>query len=836
MDDARFFDAETRKVLDGVLAGSSVRITGPRLSGRTTIASRVAGSLEAAGWVVHRVTGDRALRSVTFAALVTSLGASIPAGVGVAGVAEALVDRIQRSGRCAIVSDDSGFLDPLSLAALDLAQRRTGVPLVTTVDAGGLLDERSPVSYDRWPEIVVTVPSLRYAEVYAALVQILEGPVDAAVVGHIRMKAAGRVGLVRRIAEAAARNGQLSLDDGRWTMKGTSLWTEDLSPTVEGLLLGLRADEMTALTHIARHGAIPPSSDPAVLRLIARGMLQSIPGVDPARHVTIVPPVIASYLLSRGGGSAETGLQEDGQYESEDGLGELLASLRRESDAEPAATARYFTRRCATRERTAFARWEADPSARNAASWLNAWWETPGPKRDPRRVLAATRRDGVGRELLNLALAESMWNAANGVVGEAVFRPLESLAADRPDWSSDIAALRLLFEGSGGLDLNSRERMARLAADPEPSSTVATVLALFDVYALEPAKAAARLASVDEPIVIPALTGFVEALSLYACGRMDDALVLALRARSSARRNADSIGYLMASYVAAISLIYRGQFDDAMRVIDGALALGKPGFLVNMLHDAMVRLSAVADFDVYDSRHSLRPSTGSVTFGPLPGVGTAIYELLSKRTESDAEFDTAVADRIEEHVRRGFSLEAAAGGLLCLCLRPGPKALQRLAALFLAHGFTAHDRLLAIARTIVDGDGAAALDLVRDYEADGDEYQIGMLLRGGLTVMRAAGRPSPQTQLLEEAVVLLASRFPGAGAHLDAGASRHVRNELTPREVQIAHLAGSIPNAEIATQLNISVRTVEHHVSNAMRKAGARSRQELGERVRGRLA
>jgi DNA-binding NarL/FixJ family response regulator len=49
-------------------------------------------------------------------------------------------------------------------------------------------------------------------------------------------------------------------------------------------------------------------------------------------------------------------------------------------------------------------------------------------------------------------------------------------------------------------------------------------------------------------------------------------------------------------------------------------------------------------------------------------------------------------------------------------------------------------------------------------------------------------------------------------------------------------LAGSIPNAEIATQLNISVRTVEHHVSNAMRKAGARSRQELGERVRGRLA
>jgi len=54
---------------------------------------------------------------------------------------------------------------------------------------------------------------------------------------------------------------------------------------------------------------------------------------------------------------------------------------------------------------------------------------------------------------------------------------------------------------------------------------------------------------------------------------------------------------------------------------------------------------------------------------------------------------------------------------------------------------------------------------------------------------------------------------------------------ITAREVEVLRLLGSgIPNADIAQQLYISVRTVESHVSSLLTKLGARNRGELTRR------
>jgi DNA-binding NarL/FixJ family response regulator len=70
-------------------------------------------------------------------------------------------------------------------------------------------------------------------------------------------------------------------------------------------------------------------------------------------------------------------------------------------------------------------------------------------------------------------------------------------------------------------------------------------------------------------------------------------------------------------------------------------------------------------------------------------------------------------------------------------------------------------------------------------------------------------------------------------SELDSG-DRGSNDALTPRERAVAQLAAlGRRNHEIAAELEISVRTVETHISNAMAKLGARNRTELAWRMRG---
>ncbi|MFC4493517.1 LuxR C-terminal-related transcriptional regulator [Streptomyces ovatisporus] len=80
----------------------------------------------------------------------------------------------------------------------------------------------------------------------------------------------------------------------------------------------------------------------------------------------------------------------------------------------------------------------------------------------------------------------------------------------------------------------------------------------------------------------------------------------------------------------------------------------------------------------------------------------------------------------------------------------------------------------------------------------------------------------------------LRARHPAAGRR-PRGRPAYAE-KLSPREAEVAELAaGGLTNREIAATLHLSPRTVEQHVSRAMRKLGVGLRQELAERApRGR--
>ncbi|MFC5066282.1 helix-turn-helix domain-containing protein, partial [Actinomycetospora atypica] len=78
----------------------------------------------------------------------------------------------------------------------------------------------------------------------------------------------------------------------------------------------------------------------------------------------------------------------------------------------------------------------------------------------------------------------------------------------------------------------------------------------------------------------------------------------------------------------------------------------------------------------------------------------------------------------------------------------------------------------------------------------------------------------------------LVSRLRGAGVRLGVAGPRNRPvagwSSLTPTEARVAELVGrGTPGPEIATRLAISPRTVQTHVSNALRKLGLSTRVEL---------
>ncbi|WP_138445207.1 LuxR C-terminal-related transcriptional regulator [Sinomonas susongensis] len=843
------FEQVTDRVLRYVARDLGVRIVGAPGSGRTSVAKRVVDELEGHGTRVYTVFTTPSLANVPFAGIV-SMGIDLrPRAAGILGIADLLSEHVSRIGQRLIVVDDIESLDRESLAVIDIVQRRTEVPLVVTMGDVPFESRTPAVVLGRWPEATVRLAPLRYEQINALVLQMLGSPAEVDVAARILAKSGGNLRLAVRIIETAVLSERLVLRDGKYAMTGASLMNEHLHPAVEAMLHGLGPDEFRALTTMAVLGPTPVSELVASVganvldSLEHRRLVSAVPGADGQLFASVFPPVIEDYLAGHVLSSRKilrdslrAGLEAvrpDDEFPSSDGsAASELAALREEQSGSHAATVRYFHKRLEAVEQLYYTAWEAERTMCNAVAFLRVYWGGAIDRNRIHRVFELTDPTGSApADRLFFTMTRALWMVIHRSDVAGGLAVLEEFAEAEPDWAEEARAFSLLVRAQHTRmpeDLDAE--FARLPVRQSRSGVIAVARGLLELFRLKPD---AALAAVDEAEgfeTLPRFEPLIRGLALFASGRVDEAIAYSLERRRAALRTVDQFTLVTQSYVASLALLYRGLFDEAEYLMGWAFSLRRPGFLLGSLYNAMLRLSALRADAASSSLGEQAAAAPDV--GPMPGVGKGVYELVARKPASAEAFDQRASALLADQEAHGFVLEAVYSGLFALCLLPTPGVKNRLERILREQGITSHDQLLRVAGAVLEGDIAALDRFPDEYEPDGDAYQIAMLLRGAVRKHRVSSHGGPVVAAIERAAeqFMMQQRPPGQFIAFEPGVPYL---SLTDREREIALLAGSRSNQEIADQLGLSIRTVESHISNALRKTNAASRKALFELVRG---
>ncbi|MCD4852415.1 LuxR C-terminal-related transcriptional regulator [Arthrobacter sp. AK01] len=838
------FDSEVQRILDFVARGIGVRVVGATGSGKTAVVKSVIANLEKTGVSVHFISGLRTHRSIPYSAI-KGLGLDMrPGRSGVFDVADVFASQLATPGKHLIVADDIHLVDNESLAVLEAVRRRSDCPMVATAPETWAFSKGQLAVLNQGREAHLQLDPLHYEQVHMLIAQVLGAPADAEATARILTKSAGNPRLIVRIAETASLSELLVLRDKQWRMTGSSLWNEHLRGTLEALLAEVTTEEFTAL-HImailgtARIDILQKVITPEILEnLERRGFLSVMTDHHSGSIAAISPPVIADHfrgqemlrdrhlLRSKIAGMLETAPQTATENSSTpDCLAQLLAELRLEKGDDDAVTARHFHDHNASRERTRFERWEGNKTAANAVALLRTYWGAPVNIERAARVCAeTTTADAETTDLLFLTITKAMLAIQTGQGPSAAVEILQSLSAAQPKYEAEVADAVLFLSASHGRVQPTEPLLAGADAHGGMRNLVC---GLLELYRLQPEAALEAVEGEGDEDAFPHLRPFIRGFAMFAAGRVDESLVFALDWRAEARKNLDQFGVVTSSYIAAHGLLYRGNFEEAEYLMSSVFAMGRPGFVVDSLYDAMLRLAGLRHAtNVVSPAFSIAAQARDDVHdvGPLPGIGKGAYELIAHSSAQPATFDRKAAKLVKRQLKSGYVLEAMMTALLCTCLCPGKPVLDLLQKILRESGISVHNNFLAIAAAVVEGDHQLLGLLLKHYEPDTDTYQIGMLLRGALKRHVVEG-DGVAADALAQASWMFAVRFPSANEQLSFNAFR--TTPLTEREIEVAVLAGHRSNVEIGEHLGISARTVENHISNALRKTGATSRNSL---------
>ncbi|WP_448059538.1 LuxR C-terminal-related transcriptional regulator [Cellulomonas hominis] len=831
--DAEGFGVAVAAVQRWLPLGHDVLLRGDRGSGKTTVLESLLSdaSRRGATGLLLRANGQTA-----FAALLDH--ASVPTRTPDETVlADWLGDEL-RARNALLLVDDVDRMDGRSLAVVrrvlgrcrcQMVASTTADPLHPTMSAvRAMVTERAPAE--------VWVPPFGFRGVSSLLASVLGAPADSGLTSAVLAQTGGNPRAAVALVTAARAAGALHRAEGFWVEDGT-LGEVPADAVVHLFLSALDGELVAALELLAGLGPVPADVaarivDPVVLtELVESGRLvcHDVPGIG--QTLGLAPPVLARALRERVGPfrrgllaarvATEAGPAFTPATPRHD---ELTAVLLADTGGGrnywrwTAELAGMVHERAAADEAARRDAWLAAPTVGNANAYLALLMRRPAADQleSVFRDTRLTDRDRAEDRLL-YRYYEARWAAWRGIDGAE----LEALLADAGEDLGPLLELRGLKQRISRAVRDGVPAEVAAASAPVTSSCVLrgrsdVVRAGALLEAGRPDLALRLCEDADDSDAEPQVRHYLAALhgeSLMMLDRLLEAERWERRLLDAAYADTDALGIRVHTCVLAEVLYFAGRAPAAWRVVSTGLRIGAAGPIETTYYRRGLTLGAV-----------LQAHAGNV---PL---AQALVRELDKAPRPDQPLIRSLHELA--HVALGLAagdLDASAQLAWQSGARYAEDGLLQPALLTWAVG----PPMLtpARARIVRQAQQQASAPLLEPYLrlqlalADGDRVAVADALSGArLGVAPALVRGAERFLGLEPSPEPAVYRPDERSCAPDTGAD----GALSPRECEVATLARTgMSNRQIAEHLRLSVRTVENHMSRALRKLGLTRRAEL---------
>ncbi|WP_454051119.1 LuxR C-terminal-related transcriptional regulator [Cellulomonas sp. Marseille-Q8402] len=826
--------------------GRDVLVRGDRGAGKSTVLERLLADASRRG-----VTGLllRACGPGDLSALVEHASASVRVPDETA-LTDWLADEL-RPRRSVLLVDDVDRVDAASLRVVRRVLGRTPAILVASCTVDALLAPTAGMRellVDRAPAELRLHP-FGFRAVSALLASVLGAPADAGLTATVTAQTGGNPRAVVALADAARAAGALRRQDSVWVEDG-GLSDVPVDAVAYVFLSGMPRQGVEALEALASAGPVPAD---VAARLVAPDVLAELEeagrvvGHDPGASgevLAVAPPLLARALRERvvptrrrqlaGRVSAEGGPAAAVAPTDHVSVALLAAPSGEGGTSAWAAQLAGLVHEHATAEEAARRGvWLQEPTLRTANAYLALLLRRPAA--EPLAEVFAQAAPGPCDDPADRAAFAffrsrwAAWTAASADPEAEPDAPAEDAARadagpreDREDPEDpDLAPVRVLRERKRRLvrEIADGRCADDVAAESDPPEAATFFrgwpVVLRAAALLEsgwPGAALQVCTEADLSDAEPEARHYLAALRgqcLLQSGLTAEAEQWQRRMLDAAYDDLDALGIRVHACMLAEVLFAAGQSGAAWRALSTSLRLGAPGPVGTTFHRRGLTIGAILQANAGNQPlaevlvreldatppehepllHSLRP-LAHVALASATGDGTAA-----------AATAWAVA---EGYADQGLLQPA----LTCWVL--GGAHLDP-----------------ASARTVRAVADRARLPLLEPYVqvlvglADGDRAAVAAALPGTSPLC------APALSRAAEQYLGVAAR--SADGPVGRGPLPGARAEaLSGREQEVAVLAREgLSNRQIADQLYLSVRTVENHMSRALRKLGMLGRADL---------